>query len=204
VRRAQRQAQRRGRKTVDVRCKPQQRLVTAADPSASTVSDVIAWLMARSAEEGDCWIWQRAVNSVGCPVATVDGVSARSVRNWARSLLKGDAAGKKVVCECQHDRCVNPKHWRVLTPGALNEWLWKHGRMNTLAVRTSRAANGRTQSDLDLRQVRAMRSRRAKGEILRTIARDFKVTISCASRICRGDSWHDHGNAMAEMCRTLK
>ena len=169
----------------------------------TNVPDPTAWLRDRSIAEGECWIWQRAVNSGRCPVATVDGVASRSVRNWARNLLNGDVAGKKVVCACNQDLCVNPKHWRAMTPSAMNRWMWKQGRMETFAVHVSRATNARTRSDLELHQVRAMRLRRSAGEVLRTIADDFKVTISCASRICRGDSWHDHGNAMAGICRAL-
>ncbi len=169
----------------------------------TAVGDVVEWLRARSEEEGECWIWANAVNSVGCPVASVDGVRSRSVRNWAKGLLSGDVAGKKVICTCQRDRCVNPGHWKALAPGALNKWLWKHGRMSTVAVRASRAKNGRTQSALGLKEVRLMRKRRAKGEILRTIAKDFNVSISCASKICRGESWHDHWSVMATIVRAL-
>lgn len=82
--------------------------------------------------------------------------------------------GLCVLHTCDNPPCTNPAHLFLGTSGDNCK---------------DRAAKGRSYSKLNLSQVRQIRSRRAKGEVLASIAKDFPVSSGHIGRITNGADW---------------
>ena len=165
---------------------------------------VLAYLAPRTIEEGDCLLWQLATNSAGAPVASIEGQRSRPVRRWVWAKTHGrDAGPLRLLPTCGHSLCVAPGHQKAVTPAAVNVAIGARGGFSTPAFKRARRRAGRSQSDLTLADVRVIRHRRlVNGEILRTIADDYPVSISTLSRICRGEDWPDpEGNVFSGLMR---
>lgn len=159
---------------------------------------VMAWLEARAKRDEDtgCLLWLRAVNGEGLPVASVDGVRARNVRRWMLEQL-GDpvAPGMRVVPKCRASTCVEPSHMRQLLPGQVNTLMVAEGRFQTPARFAASQKGGRTSSGRTPEVADQVRAMRAQGMTLQAIACAANMSISAASRICRGETWKTHAPA---------
>ena len=71
----------------------------------------LADLKARCEEVGECWEWQRHINSVtGIPQVNYDG-RPQSARRLAWAMVNGPVPnGKHIACTCGNHRCINPAH----------------------------------------------------------------------------------------------
>jgi hypothetical protein len=160
-----------------------------------TPDDLLTYLRARTIEEGECWLWQRATTGEGHPVASIGGRRSIPVRRWAWGVWHGAEPGdRRIVCRCAEPRCVWPGHLEAVTPSGMNRWLVKHGRMSTPAVAAARREIARRASPLTQADVIEIRRRRAAGEKLREIAPDFPVGYNQISKICRYEAWAEVGN----------
>lgn len=156
------------------------------------------YLNARTVEEGACLLWQRAVNSGGAPVASIDGVRSRPVRRWVYEAMNGPAPGLSIVPTCGNPLCVAPWHAEAVTPGMVNVLIADRGGFRTPAFRRARRQAARLASPITLADVREIRRRRWQGgETLKTIKADYPISLGCLSRICRGETWHDDADPWA-------
>lgn len=156
-------------------------------------AQVETYLKARSVEVGDCWAWQCSCTGEGHPVASIGGKRSIAVRRWAwQHWHRKDPGRDRIVLTCGTPKCVNPEHLQRMTPSELNRWLGKMGRMSTPAARIARARNAQRASPLTMEDARAIRARRAAGEKLVEIAKDYPVGLEAISRICLGKSWVDY------------
>lgn len=75
---------------------------------------------------------------------------------------------------------------------AATNLLWETHRRNMgrqVEHGTNPAGERNPKAKLTLEQVEVIRSRRESGEVYRTIAEDFRVTISAVYQICTGENW---------------
>lgn len=161
-----------------------------------SLSRVLAYLAPRTTEDGDCLLWNLACNSDGAPVASIDGVRSRPVRRWVHETIHGPAEALRVVPTCGHKRCVAPWHAEAITPGMVNVVIADRGGFGTAAFRAARRKAGRAKAKITLSCARRIRHRRlVGGETLQSIRRDYPLSLSVLSKICRGEAWPDpHGN----------
>jgi len=172
-----------------------------------TRENLAEWLLARCVEDGECWLWQRAVNGSGAPVASVNKVRSTSVRSFAFRLHTGtDPQGLFVIpARCNDPACVRPEHLRAVTRAQVNRWLGSLGRFSTLRTRTVHAEAGRRRSSIAMADARAMRALRSQGMTLEQIrvAGPFQVSTGTISKICRGERWKDYADPLAQMAMAV-
>jgi hypothetical protein len=148
------------------------------------------YLRARSEEDGDCWIWTRAVNGAGVPVARVNGKNGTTVRRWAWGFISPVPPGNRVVTvRCGTPLCVCIDHLTVKTKSQVLTKSWQAGNINRLTWSLRRAQAFQARSKLTWDDIARIRERRASGEILRTIAADYGLNNSTISKIALGKAW---------------
>lgn len=158
------------------------------------------WLMERTEEDGDCWLWRRSLNSGGVPVATVNGMKSKTVRSLVFALQGGDSTGLCVIpLRCSDPLCVRPEHQVAVTRAQCNAWLGELGRFSTVRSRTVHAEAGRKRSRLTMADAKAIRAMRARDMTLAQIAEHWPVSTGTISKICRGERWRDYGDPMTQL-----
>lgn len=73
-------------------------------------------IKSRVEEVGDCWEWQRAINSERVPQVYFDGLP-RPARRVAWELVNGPVPAGMVITNrhsCKNFRCVNPAHSKAV------------------------------------------------------------------------------------------
>lgn len=91
------------------------------------------------------------------------------------------------VChKCDNPLCVNPEHLFLGTPKDNMADMITKGRKNEAGKARGSAQGNACLTDDD---VRAIRRRRAAGELLRTIAADFGIGTTQVSDLARRRSW---------------
>lgn len=79
----------------------------------------LADLKARCEEVGECWEWQRHINSCGVAQILFDGMT-RPARRVAWVLVNGSVAdGMRITHTCGNHRCINPAHSKQVTQKAI-------------------------------------------------------------------------------------
>lgn len=155
-----------------------------------TREQIHAWLALRVQEDEGCLIWQRARNSDGAPVASVDGQRARSVRRWLYAQLVGPLGGsRRVMTTCCTTACVAPEHLVALLPRQINARLSAAGRFATPARRAANLRAGRATAIHSPEVAARARALRAEGLTLSQISQATGMSVSIASRVCRGETW---------------
>lgn len=155
-----------------------------------TSEQIHAWLALRVQEDGGCLIWQRARNSDGAPVASVDGQRARSVRRWLYAKLVGPlGSNRRVMTTCCTAGCVHPDHLVALLPRQINASLSAAGRFSTPARRAANLRAARATAIHSPETAARARALRAEGLTLSQISQATGMSISIASRVCRGEAW---------------
>lgn len=160
--------------------------------------EALSEVRARCEEEGDCWIWQKSVNSSGYPQLRVDG-SLKMVRTYVMSELMGVEipTGWWATTECRNKRCCSPLCLVALPRGAVMDRSYAAGaRPNTLGYtdRLSRiVAQGMTKLGFE-----GARFVREDGADLSGSEAGQKLGVS-KSTVCRarrGQTWRAvHPNA---------
>ena len=79
----------------------------------------LADIHARCEEVGECWEWQRYINTFGVPQVGFRGMP-RPARRVAWEMVNGTVPNGKVISHtCGNFRCVNPAHAHPVTPRAV-------------------------------------------------------------------------------------
>lgn len=151
------------------------------------------YLRERSDEVGDCWEWNRAVQtSSGCPVMRYEG-KAQAVRRVIAVELGMALDGRLAAVKCANAKCVNPAHVVVLTRKQLQQRTAKLTHLHANPARCRKlAAKARQTGKLTEEQVAEIRA--IEGMKQRDIAALYGVTQATVSAIRRGVKWKDYGN----------
>jgi hypothetical protein len=168
-----------------------------------TEHEIRAFLASRTTACGDCLLWTMATNSAGAPVASIEGVRSRPARRWVWESLNGPAGTKRLMPTCGRPLCLEPSHQTALEPSDINRAIAARGGFQTPAFRRARREAGRARGKLTLADARMIRHRRlVQGETLVAIRRDYPVSLSVLSHICRGEAWPDpQGNPFEGLMR---
>ena len=135
----------------------------------------------------ECWLWLGAVTTSGYGVLQRGGRGEGLIRAHRLSFEIENGPipdGSLVLHFCNIKTCINPAH---LFDGDYSQNLqqaWDDG----LRQHPGRAL-AESAAKLSPEDVILIRQRRASGEALAPIAKDFMVTISCISSAARGVTW---------------
>jgi hypothetical protein len=159
-------------------------------------------LMARTIEEGDCWVWQGySANNTPQVFTRVDGKRKMiSVRRLLRELVTGKAQPVGHFSHtCGNPLCVNPDH-------AI--WRGQDAHMRAMAkkrvvstVTANKLRNYRIESGkavLDENKAQEIRLSPESGPVL---AQRYGVSKSWISRIKRGEVWRVLSSPFAGLFR---
>jgi len=98
---------------------------------------------------------------------------------WLYMELNGPLpSGTDVMHECDNRKCVNVAHLRAGTRVKNMDGAIRRGR--TLRGDASPLAK------ISVRQLDEMRRKRLRGYLLRELAAEYNISLSSASRVCRG------------------
>lgn len=131
-----------------------------------------------------CWNWKRTLNSSGYPNIRVKGktVSVARVMAW---IFKGFPLGSKLMIrhKCDNRKCVNPDHL---------EWGTNQDNMNDMKQR-GRSPNNRgsrnPHSKLKEEDVMMIRELFRRGESIKDLAFQYRVTRTAISDVIHGKVW---------------
>lgn len=152
----------------------------------------------RCEEEGDCWLWQKSVNSSGYPQFRVGG-TLKMVRTYLMTEVLGleIPAGWWATTECRNKKCCSPACLVALPRGTVMERSYEAGARPTAVGYADRlsqiVAQGITKLGFEgakfVREDGAGLSGTAAGQI-------FGVSKSAVCRARRGETWRTvHPNA---------
>lgn len=129
----------------------------------------------------DCWEWAASRHTKGYG-QILDGTLRKAHRvSW--ELANGPVPDGMFVCHtCDNPPCVNPAHLWLGTNAENIRDAFAKGRIDRRGQ-----ANGRRK--LTVTQVQSIRERRATGERVMDLAREYGVNISTVVRITAGRSW---------------
>lgn len=129
---------------------------------------------------GGCWLWSGLTSVYGYGLSRTRGVT--TAYRLSVLLFRGERALNDVLMhKCDVRCCVNPDHLTWGTQGDNMRDAASKGRLKNIPPLASRE-NGR--GKLTPQQVEKVKARRSSGEILRTIAKDYEVSIATISLIC--------------------
>lgn len=95
-------------------------------------------LNARCEEVGDCWEWQRYINTGNVPQVRYEGVPSPA-RRVAWEMVNGPVPeGKVITNTCSNFRCINPAHSKPTKPERL---FGRNKSATTEALRRARISN---------------------------------------------------------------
>jgi hypothetical protein len=136
---------------------------------------------------GECWLWtgHRFHNGYG-ETRESCGKKRLLTHRVAWELTNGPIpAGLVVLHSCDTRNCVRPSHLSTGTQRDNMADMDRKGRRRTGA--SVGADNGGAK--LTAVQVREIRSRRASGETIRALAKEFEMSVPAVSLISRGLTW---------------
>lgn len=144
-------------------------------------------LRSRCTEEGECLLWNGAVNSAGHPTASIEG-KAVLVRRFAYVNLYGKTIhpGRCLVSSCGNKTCCSEPHLlsktqREMVTGVYADWKRNDPRyLHTMQRRCVTIAK------LDLATAEAIR---ASGKHYTEVAKEHGISNESARRIVRGLAW---------------
>ena len=148
-------------------------------------------IKSRCAEDGDCWIWQQSLNSMGYPQMCANGKPGQMVRRLAVQLsgrvLK---PGYRVVSICAGTKCCNPDHLRLWTSGMVMERAYESGKRSTQAEYLKRRQHAVQQGITKLNMELARAIRADEGTHLE-VARRLGVHKKTVYEVRRGNTWRE-------------
>lgn len=152
-------------------------------------------IRAKTIEEGDCWLWQGALNQ-GVPVVRHAG-QIINVRRFIAQHLQGKAVqGKLASTTCRNPQCCAPDHVDLITRKQLQIRTTKQTRHQSRPSRNEKlAAQARARSSvLNHEAVAAIRSSDRPG---RELAEQYGVALSTVQHARNYRSWKDYRSPFA-------
>lgn len=135
------------------------------------------WDRVQIGDPDECWPWTGGCSSGGYGVIGVEGRSV-STHRLAFQLSTGLDPGDLYVCHsCDNPPCCNPGHLYAGTPSQNQQDCKRRGR------RPNRHGSRHHLAKLTEEQVLEIRRRRASGERVRDLVREFPVSPSTISKI---------------------
>ena len=162
-------------------------LAVHATRSQRTVHDRF-WAKVNITGTNGCWEW--TAYRTGCGYGQLGAGGRKEGVLYAHRLSYeihvGAIPDGMFVCHrCDNPPCVNPAHLFLGTPEDNSHDARDKGRLVTPVLFGENAAP----AVLTEVQAREILARRQGGEILRTIASDYGVTITTVSYLARGKTW---------------
>lgn len=140
-------------------------------------------LLARCEVRGECWIYTGPTTKDGYGVIGVGrgrGSQRRAHRAAYEEFIGPIPRGMLVCHRCDTPRCIKPNHLFLGTPKDNTQDMLRKSR------RPSQAGERHPSAKLSNKQALEIRQRRAAGEKLSTIARDYGISFQHVSAIARG------------------
>jgi hypothetical protein len=131
------------------------------------------------------WPGARTKAGYGRKSVTIDGKrKVRVAHRWVWEQANGPIPpGKILMHSCDNPPCIELRHLTLATQAKNIEDMIAKGRQRSApGERNARAKL--TEGD-----VRVIRQRRAAGEVLRTIAADYGITMASVCSIARRQTW---------------
>ncbi len=133
------------------------------------------WLKNHSVPDGDCWL-MRSPNQYPCiGRGGRNGNSRRAQVRVYQDLIGSVKSGTWVVNSCGNMRCVNPDHLEAVDPKT--------------AVGMAEAKGTRHKPKLPSETVLEIRLRRARGDHLTLLARDYKLSVTSVLKLCKNRTY---------------
>lgn len=160
---------------------------------------VLSRVLPRVVFDGDCWIWQGALQASGQVPSMRWGNSVINVRRLLLLAQGRKIDGLVVTYTCGHRLCVQPDHIQVMTRKSLQR---RTAREMPLASQLARnvklSARERARSVLTPEMVEQIRLSSETGVAL---APRYGVTPSAINDIKAGRTWRDYGNPFLGLIR---
>jgi DNA-binding XRE family transcriptional regulator len=169
------------------------------------MSEILKTIKDRCKEDGECWMWQQAVNNKGYPQMAWKGRSGVMVRRLAYEASGRRLNGSRwaVISTCGEVTCCNPDHLKQVTRSVVIANTYKDGRRNVAGEVHARRVKAIEQgwSKLDFEKVSVIRKRmqeragmskaqKMKAELTNAaMARAFGVSEKAIYSIERGRCW---------------
>lgn len=144
---------------------------------ANALEDVWRWI-ARGADD-ECWLWQGAFRGRGYGAFALNRKTLPAHRAAFHAATGIDPAGLLVCHSCDNPSCCNPAHLFLGTHTDNVRDMLAKGRARPPRGEAHHAAK------LTVAQVRTIRRRRAAGEKLIDLAREYDVCDGRLSSLCR-------------------
>ena len=135
---------------------------------------------------GTCWIWAAGTFPNGYGqffIGRIDGQSITAkAHRIAYALTYGTVPSNQLILHrCDTKACVNPSHLLLGSP--------KENTVDAAIKGLMPRGSRHGMAKLSDKQVVEARMRRASGEIYRTIAEDFGVTLATIRNVTCGNNW---------------
>lgn len=157
----------------------------------------LAWLIERSSEEGNCWIWNGKMNSMGYPVTTLYRGHTLVRRIAAVIGEKPFESRQPIAVTCHCRQCVNPAHIRPSDNSEIGKAAAKRGRWKSAARAAKISAVRLANTSISQDAVHAIRLAE-RGE-LKGICAEHGVSYSTARAIRSGRIRKDYSSPWAGM-----
>lgn len=149
------------------------------------MDEVLARIESRASQSGECLVYTGTIGKAGYGMISAGGKQQYVHRIVCQAHHGDPPSGALALHSCDNRACCNPNHLRWGT----------HLDNSADAVARNRLRPGVSVgeahglSKLTAESVRDIRERRARGEVLRSIAARHGVTISTVSEVARRKVW---------------
>ena len=166
------------------------------------MSDLIARVMSRVVEVGDCLEWKGGY-MVRVPAIVFQGKNMNVRRALAldAKLLDGKNADKVAVVRCLNWRCVRPEHIQVLSRKKLQQRTADLGHFSAKTVGArKKSASARKRAKLSVEIAAEIR---ASTDTQRELAKRYGVSQSLVYAIRKGLVWREYNTAFGHLVRAV-
>lgn len=143
-------------------------------------------VIARVVRSGDCWVWTGAVDRHGYGQMRVEGRTTYVHRVVADEVLGPLEPGEAVCHRCDNPPCVRPDHLFIGSQADNLADMTAKGHRRNLPPQPGEL---HPRHRLTAEQVREIRRRRAAGEKLTDLGREFSVTKAHIGNIAARRLW---------------